>query len=379
MKINNSTVTFLTVFLMLVSIVAPAQETFYGITSIEKIPTTPTKDLKRQGSCWSNAGAALLEAEILRISKKETDLSEMGFIHNSYVQKADFYLKSKGKIRIKEEGIASDVIKSFGEFGMVPETGFMKSEKDPFAADAGQMDAILEGTLRMVVDKENGNFSERWKNIFDGALLGYIGQPMINFKYNEVDFTPISFTLKSGLDADDYVLISSDNTKEMYKSFVIPMKGNWSDEKAFNVAPDELAKIMKSSVEKGFPVVWCGDIVTKMVFADENIALVPAAKMPGVKADENEVLVKEPVTEKIISPAERQEKYNAALKTDLGYMLVFGLNKDKKNNEYLLAKKVCESGNSELNLSEAYIKLNTVYLLLNKNSLPADVKTKLGL
>ncbi len=379
MRINNSTVTFLVVFLMLIAAVVPAQETFYGITSIKKISTTPTKDLKRQGSCWSNAGAALLEAEILRIEKKEVDLSEMGFIHGSYLQKADFYLKSKGKIRIKEDGIASDVIKSFNEFGMVPEVGYLKSEKDPFAADAGQMDAILEGTLRMVVDKENGNFSERWKNIFDGALLGYIGEPMINFKYNDVDFTPKSFAEKSGLKASDYILISSDITKEMNKPFVLSMKGNWSDEKAFNVAPDELVKLMKSSVEKGFPVIWCGDIVTKMVFADENIALVPAAKMPGVKANETEVLVKEPVTEKVISPAERQEKYTTALKTDLGYMLVFGLNKDKKNNEYLLAKKVCSSGNSELNLSEAYIKLNTVYLLLNKNSLPADIKTKLGL
>ena len=38
---------------------------------------------------------------------------------------------------------------------MVPEDGYMKSDKDPFAEETGEMDAILQGTLRMVVDKEN--------------------------------------------------------------------------------------------------------------------------------------------------------------------------------------------------------------------------------
>jgi bleomycin hydrolase len=60
-------------------------------------------------------------------------------------------------------------------------------------------------------------------------------------------------------------------------------------------------------------------------------------------------------------------------------MLVYGLSKDKKGADYLVAKNTCTSGDGELNLSEAYVKLNTVFLLLNKNSLPADLKVKLGL
>ena len=379
MKIGNSSVVSLIVFLLFIAVASSAQETFYGLNVLKKIPTSPTKDLQRKGSCWSNAGTALLEAEMLMSGKKDIDLSEMDFIHNSYLLKGDYYLKTKGQFKVKEDGIPSDVILCLKEYGMVPEVGYMKSDKDPFAADAGEMDAILQGALRMVLDKENGNFSERWKNIYDGALLGYIGEPLINFKYGDQDFTPKTFAEKSGLIASDYILVSSDNRQEIYKSFVMPVKSNWSGQKAYNVAPDELAKLMKSAVEKGFPVIWCGGIVEKTIFESENIALVPAAKMPGVKANETDKLVMEPVAEKVISPAERQEKYTATLNTEPGCMLVFGLSKDKKNNEYLLAKNVCKSGDKELNLSGAYIKLNTVYLLLNKNSLPAEIKLKLGL
>jgi len=356
-----------------------AQESYYGIKSIKKIETSPSKDMQRPGSCWSNAGAALLEAEMLKGGKKDIDLSEMGFIHNAYLQKVDVYLKTKGKIRVGEDGIASDVINSIPAFGMVPETGYMKSEKDPFADDAGEMDAILRGTLKMVLDKENGNFSERWRNTYVAALGSYIGEPRINFKYKDKDFTPKSFAEASGIKTTDYILVSSDDKQEMNKPFVLPVKSNWSDEKAYNVTPDDLVKIMKAAVEKGFTLTWYGDIVQKSIFANENIALVPATIMPGEKPAGTEKIVMEPVAEKEITASERQEKFTSSLNKELGYMLICGLSKDKKGTEYLVARNVCQSGDKELNLSAAYIKMNTVFLLLNKNGLPADVKEKLGL
>jgi bleomycin hydrolase len=379
MKRIISTVFFIPIFFLFISTAMFAQESYYGIKSVKKIVTSSTKDLQRPGSCWSNAGAALLEAEMLKGGKKDIDLSEMGFVHNAYLQKAGVYLKNKGKIRVGEDGMASDVIKSIEEFGMVPETGYMKSDKDPFGEDAGEMDAILRGTLKMVLDKENGNFSERWKNTYDAALGSYIGEPRINFKYKDKDFTPKSFAEASGIKANDYILISSDDRQEMNKPFVLPIKSNWSEEKAFNVTPDDLAIIMKSSIEKGFTLTWYGDVVQKSVFANENVALVPATNMPGEKTAGTEKIVMEPVAEKEITSTERQEKFKSSIDKELGYMLVYGLRKDKKDTEYLVAKNVCESGDKELNLSGAYIKLNTVFLLLNKNGLSAEMKDKLGL
>ena len=369
----------LLVFLLFSSAQISAQESYYGLKSTKKVTTSPSKDLPRPLSCWSNAGAALLEAEILKSGQKDIDLSEMDFVHNAYLQKADAFLKSSGKTKIGGDGIASDVILSLAQFGMVPEVGFMKSDKDPFGEDAGEMDAILRGTMRMVVDKENGNFSERWKNTYDGALVSYIGEARINFKYKDQDFTPKSFAEKTGLKPGDYILISSDNRQEMFKPFVLPINNNWSEQKAYNVAPEDLVKVMKSAVEKGFAVTWCGDVVQKSIFVAEKVAIVPASKMPGEKANEIDKLVMEPVAETNVTPELRQEKFQKIVTKEPGYMLVYGLSKDKKGADYLVGKNACQSGDNELNLSESYIKLNTVFLLLNKNSLPADLKVKLGL
>jgi len=379
MRRFRSTKVLFSIFLMFFTFSVSAQDSFYGLKSIKKIATTPSKDLQRQGSCWSNAGAAFLEAEMLKNGKKNIDLAEMDFIHNAYLQKAEVYLQKMGKIRVGEDGLASDVIKSMTQFGFVPEDGYMKSDKDPFSEDTGEMDAILRGTLMVVLEKENGDFNERWRNTYNVALSSYIGEAMINFKNNNEDFTPKSFADKSGLNADDYVLISSDSREELYKSFFLPVQSNWSDERAFNVAPDDLTKVMKTAVEKGFTVVWYGDLVQKMIFAKENIALVPEGKMPVEKTSETDKAVMEPVAEKVISASARQEKFQSILNSNLDYKLVFGLNKDKKGTDYLLAKNTCKSGDEVLNLSDAYVKLNTVFLLLNKNALPADLKTKLGL
>lgn len=379
MRKIHSSLMLLVIYLLFSFAGLQAQETYYGLKSTKKLTTSPSKDLPRPAACWSNAGTALLEAELIKSGQKDVDLSEMDFVHNAYLQKSDFFLKNGGKIRVGGDGIASDVFLAAAQYGMVPEVGFMKSDKDPFGEDAGEMDAILRGTLRMVFDKEKGVFSERWKNTYDGALVSYIGEPRINFKYKDQDFTPKSFAENSGIKPGDYILISSDNRQEMFKPFVLPVNSNWSEQKAYNVAPEDLVTIMKNAIATGFTVAWGGDFVEKSVFAAENVAIVPASKMPGVKANETDKLVMEPVTEAIVTPTMRQEKFQTLLNKELSYMLVYGLSKDKKGAEYLIAKNTCKSGDSELNLSEAYVKLNTVFLLLNKNSLPADLKVKLGL
>ena len=60
-------------------------------------------------------------------------------------------------------------------------------------------------------------------------------------------------------------------------------------------------------------------------------------------------------------------------------MLVTGISKDKKGTAYVVAKNVCETGDKTLNLSDSFVKLNTVYLIINKKALPDNIKASLGL
>jgi hypothetical protein len=146
-----------------------SQETFYGLQTTKELKTTDTKDLHRPGSCWANAGTAFLEAEWLRLNNTEMDIAELAFIRNAYLLKAEAYLTSDGSTRVDEKGTAFDVVALMAEYGLAPSDAFYKSEEKPMDARSGEMDAILRGTLQMVMEKENGVFSDRWEKHLRGC------------------------------------------------------------------------------------------------------------------------------------------------------------------------------------------------------------------
>lgn len=356
---------------------AIAQDSFYGLKSMKSVKSSPTKDLQRKGTCWSNAGTALLEAEMLRQGKKEINLSEIDFIHNAFLLKAELYIATNGKFRVGENGIAFDVIKSVEKYGMAPESAYMAPAPMETEPASGEMEAVLRGTLMMALQKDNGQFAGRWSETYDAALSNYIGETMIEFDYEGKKYSPKSFAQNSGLVTSDYILITSDNRQVMYKPFVLGMKDNWSEEKFYNVSPEDMVSILSNSVNDGYAAVWCGNIDKEQVFASENVAIVPASKLTGTES--TTITDKNPLAEKTITPADRQLLFETLLDKKNGNMLITGISKDKKGASYVSGKNVCETGDKVLNLSENFVKLNTVYLMVNKKAVPDNLKGSLGL
>lgn len=372
--------TLLIVALAGIALVTNGQEKYYDLKPVKQIKTTPTKDLQRVGSCWANAGTALLEAEWIKNGKPEIDLAEMTFITDAYRLKADAHLTSKGETRVDEKGIPQDVFTLMTNYGMAPEDMYMKSDYQPENASSGEMDAIIRATLHMVMTKEGGNFTENWKNTFDASLSRYLGETRISFPYNGKDYTPKSFAEASGLNAADYVTLTSDGKSSMDSKIVLTAKNNWSKTQAYNVSADNLLNSVKSAVNGGFTVIWYGTVPAEMIFAEEQVALVPAGKITDLTkvkdGEENNFI---PLPEKEVSVSDRQASFDAAAKAEQSYLLVYGISKDKNGAEYLMAKKVCEAGDKILNLSPSFVKLNTVFAVLNKKGLPANLKSKFGL
>jgi len=353
-----------------------AQDAFYGLKSQKSVKSSPTKDLQRKGTCWSNAGAALMEAEMLRMGKKAVDLQEMDFIHNAFLLKADLYVETQGKFRVGENGIAYDVIKCIEKYGMAPESAYMAPAPMETEPASGEMEAVLRGTLMMALQKD-GQFTDRWSETYDAALSNYIGETLIEFDYDGKKLTPETFAKNSGLVTSDYILMTSDTRQPVYKPFVLTLKDNWGDDKFYNVSQEDLISILNNSVNAGYAAVWCGNVDKEQVFAAENVAIVPATKLTGTES--TTITDKNPLPEKSITASDRQLVFETLLDKKLSNMLVTGISKDKKGANYLTVKNVCESGDKALNLSENFVKLNTVYLLINKRALPDNLKGSLGM
>lgn len=367
---------------MLSSSATMAQESYYELQSTAKVKTNDTRDGARVGTCWSNAGAAFLEAEWLKTGKPAVDISTMNAVYNAYQEKALVFFKSNDKFRIDPSGMAFDFISLTKKYGMAPENAYMYPESEMMNSreKEGEMDAVLNGTVNMV--KQRGEeFTERWQNIYNTSLLRYMGEAKINFDYNEKEYTPITFAEYSGLSMDDYVLIGSDSKSPLNAAFDIDFKENWGKHQFYNVSLDNLTKIIQNGVKEGYTVMWYGIVDDKNVFKAEDMAIVPAGDMPGDKTDEETSGETEykPITEKAITPEMRSSTVAKNIAREQDYLLIYGVNTDQDGNTYFEAKYVCSAGNKVLNLSVPFTQLNTIYLMINKNGLPGAVKSSLKL
>ena len=306
----------------------------------------------------------------------------MDFVHNAYLKKAGLNIKSEGKIKVSENGLAYDVVDLTREYGFAPESAYMYPYEKMDDKTTGEMDAILRGTLRMAQEHENSQFAEQWENTYNTALMRYIGETKMNFEYNGDKYTPLSFAQYSGLLMDNYILITSDSESKMNKAIDLKFKDNWDHHQFYNIPIDDMLNTVKNAVMNGYSVLWYGDLNEEYIFSDENMAIVPVGKMPVTEEDEKKPEGNEemkPVVEKEITVEMRKEVFAEILNKEQKYLLIYGINKDQDGKDYFEAKCVCKSGEFVMNFSLPFVKLNTIFLMLNKNGVPVSVKDNLDL
>jgi bleomycin hydrolase len=89
-----------------------------------------------------------------------------------------------------------------------------------------------------------------------------------------------------------------------------------------------------------------------------------------------------PYAELDVTPEIRQKGYETFVTTDDHLMHIIGIAKDQNGTKYYITKNSwgTDSNNSGglLNMSESYVKAKTIYVMLNKNALPKDLREKLG-
>lgn len=83
-------------------------KTPYEFTAVKDIPATSVKDQYSSGTCWSFAGIAFLESELLRTGKGDYDLSEMWIARHAYLDKAKKYTRMHGKAEFSQGGATHD-------------------------------------------------------------------------------------------------------------------------------------------------------------------------------------------------------------------------------------------------------------------------------
>ncbi|MBQ8833128.1 MAG: aminopeptidase [Paludibacteraceae bacterium] len=371
----------------------------FRFTTIDSIAITPVKDQNRSSTCWSYSTIGFLESELLRMGKGEYDLSEMFVVHHTMLDRAEYSVRMYGTAEFAPGGSAYDVIYCLKNYGMVPQEVMPGIQYGSTPADTlpvhAELDAIAGGVVKAVTNSGLKKLTPVWKKALTAVYDTYLGECPETFTYNGKEYTPKSFAEELGLNADDYVSITSYTHHPYYTTFALEVPDNWRMDQMYNVPMEEMMAIIDNALAKGYTLAWGAD-VSEICFTRKGLGVVPeeekavdltgsdAARWLGLSAtDKREELTKKPLPEKVITQEMRQAAYDSWENTDDHGMQIFGTAKDQNGKRYYMVKNSWGTKRSEYKgiwyVSEAYMQYKTNDVLVHKNAIPKEIRKKLGI
>ncbi|MBK5213803.1 MAG: aminopeptidase [Flavobacteriaceae bacterium] len=355
-----------------------AQET-YKFTTVTDLEATPVISQGVTGTCWSFSSTSFLESEIIRLTGKKIDLSEMYQVRNTYPAKAENYIMRQGRAQFGEGGLAHDVINSVEKNGLVPEEAFSGLFAGETAYNHAEMVAVLEAMLKTYVDNPGRKLSKKWRTAIDGVLDVYIGKNVSNFTFEGKQYTPQTFLAMTKIQPKDYVNITSFTQAPFYSKFILNIPDNWSNGSFYNLPLDEMMTTIDNALEKGFTVELDCDVSEKTFSSKDGVAVIPENAENNVKS------LRGIYPEKKITQQFRQDEFENYDTTDDHLMHITGMLRDQNGTKYYKVKnswgtdetRVANGG--YVYFSEAYMRLKAVSVTVHKDALPKSTATKLNL
>ena len=393
-------VLFIAVAISVISLTAqvetePKKEGFQ-FTIVKENPATSVKDQYKSGTCWAFSTLSFLESELLRTGKGEYDLSEAFIVRNAYIEKAIRYVRFQGKTNFGAGGGFRDISYIIKKYGIVPESVYTGLNYGTDKHVHGELDAVLTAYLDEIIKNPNKELSTAWLNGYIGILDAYLGKVPEKFTYDGKEYTPITFAQFLGLNMDDYVEITSFNHHPFYEQFVLEIPDNWLHEKVYNVPLNEMMQIIDYAINNGYTVAWGSDVSEKGFKWSKGIAVVPDETLPDLTGTEKERWEKlteaekqkqiysldAPVKEKVITQELRQIAFDNYSTTDDHGMHITGIAKDQNGNIYYKVKNswnVMGPYDGYFFASKPFVEYKTTGIMVNVNSIPKDIRKKLGL
>ncbi|MES2746795.1 MAG: C1 family peptidase [Bacteroidota bacterium] len=348
----------------------------YEFQTIKDIDANPVISQGNTGTCWSFSTTSFLEAEIIRLTGKHIDLSEMYNVRNTYPKKAWVYVMRQGKAQFGEGGLAHDVINSAADYGLVPQSVYSGKLSAEESYNHSEMTSVLEGMLKTYVSNPGKKLSPQWKESISAVLDSYMGKNVTDFTYEGKKYTPKSFLEMTKIKPADYVTISSFTHEPFYTSFLLDIPDNFSNGLFYNLPLDEFVQNIDNALDKGYSIALDCD-VSEATFSGKNGVAVVAENETDAK-----VIATEIKPEKNITPDYRQAEFENFSTTDDHLMHITGKVKDQKGNVYYKVKNSwgTKSGKDGfVYMSVAYLKLKAISVLLHKDGLTAKTKSALGI
>ena len=367
----------------------------YVFTDTKFLPTTPIKNQAQSGTCWSFAGIALLENELLRMGKPEVDLSEMWIVRHCYLDKVERFVRYHATCELAGGGGVVDVPYVASNYGLVPEETYKGLNYGYDKHNHNELDRVMRSFGESIAAGKKPTTA--WSKAAAGIIDAYLGEVPATFTYEGKEYTPESYAASLGLNMDDYVCVSSFTHHPFYTQFAVEVPDNWLHGMSYNVPLDELQKIVDEAIEGGYSVLWAADVSEKGFNRKKGFMVCPAekksddmsegewlnwSKMTDKEREDALYKLEKPGKELDVTQELRQEGYDNYETTDDHGMLLVGKAVDQIGNEYYKVKNSWSTANGYdgyYYASVPYFRYKTISIVVNKNAISKDLRKKMGI
>lgn len=389
---------------VLVSVSVSAQEvdslrrgadSAFVFTTVRENPITSVKNQFKSSTCWSFSSLGFLESELLRMGKGEYDLSEMFVVHHTMQDRAKNYVRYHGEASFSPGGSFSDVLYCLKHYGLVPQEAMQGIMYGDTLPDHNELDAVAGAVVNTVAKGNWKKLSPVWQQAVAAVYDVYLGECPDSFVFQGRKYTPVSFAAMLGLNAGDYVSLTSYTHHPFYEAFPIEVPDNWRQSVSYNLPLDELMQVFDYAVNHGFTLAWGAD-VSEIGFNRKGVGVMPdvaqGADLIGSdmahwlglsEADKRAELTKGPLPEVQVTQAMRQQAYDNWETTDDHGMLIYGIATDQTGKQYYMVKNSWGTQKSDYNgiwyVSRAYAEYKTMNIVVHKDAIPKEIRKKIGI
>lgn len=337
--------------------------TALGLTAPAKMPCTPVKDQSMSSTCWSFSSVSLLESELLKNGKGETDLSEMFVARYSMLRKIERHLALKGSNFFTPGGQFHDMVWVLKNYGMLPEEAYSGKGQGERNHDHSEMDTVLSYFVKDCVNRGITTLHTSQRKFIDSTLDYYYGKVPAAFQIRGKSYTPKTYLQQYlGINPSDYIEITSYTHHPFYTKFVLEDKYNWTGDAYYNVPMTDFETITDLALDNGYTVGWDGDAEDDYFDYAEGLAYMPSAISDYQK--------------------ERQKAFEDQT-TLLNHMMhIVGRTRKMGATWYYIKNSWGELTNSLggfMYMREDYLKMRTLAIIVNKNAIPAGIRKKMGI